>query len=330
MKRSIRAVGLLSGGLDSILAARIILEQGIRVHGVTFVTPFFGAEKARKAAGILKIPLTVLDITQDHWTMFKQPKYGYGKGMNPCIDCHILMVKKAGEWMAETGADFLFTGEVLGQRPFSQTRPSLRAVEKGSGFPDRILRPLSALLLPETLPEREGLVDRIMLLDISGRSRKRQMALADGFGISEYPAPAGGCLLTDPIFSLRLKELLAHGPSPSMREVELLKTGRHFRLSPSMKIIIGRNKRENEFIEKWIFSEDPVARVMGYPGPMAMALGEMRGDEDWEKLAQLCLTYSDAPAGQMVAIQLGQGERRWIIRLMKPGKEIFREFLISQ
>jgi tRNA-uridine 2-sulfurtransferase len=329
MKRSIRAVGLLSGGLDSILAARIILDQGISVYGVSFVTPFFGAEKARKAARLLKIPLTVLDITEDHWTMFKQPKYGYGKGMNPCIECHILMVKKAGEWMAEKGADFLFTGEVLGQRPFSQTRPSLRAVEKGSGFPDRILRPLSALLLLETIPEREGLADRTRLLDISGRSRKRQMALAEGYGITEYPAPAGGCLLTDPIFSLRLKELLAHGQSPSMREVELLKTGRHFRLSPSTKIIIGRNKRENEFIEERILTEDPVARVMGYPGPMAVALGEMRGAEDWGKLAQLCLTYSDAPEGQMISVQLGQGERRWITRLIKPGKENFRELLIG-
>jgi tRNA-specific 2-thiouridylase len=299
------------------------------VQGVSFVTPFFGAEKAHKAARQLKIPLTILDITQDHWIMLKQPKYGYGKAMNPCIDCHILMVKKAGEWMAEIGADFLFTGEVLGQRPFSQTKPSLRAVEKGSGFPDQILRPLSALLLPETIPEQEGLVDRSRLLDINGRSRKRQMALAESCGISEYPAPAGGCLLTDPIFSRRLKELLSHSPSPDLRQVELLKTGRHFRLAPSVKILIGRNKGENEFIEKWSFPEDPVARVMGYPGPMAIALGEMRGDEDWEKLAQLCLAYSDAPAGQMVPIQLGQGERRWITKLRKTGKEVFREWMIS-
>jgi tRNA-uridine 2-sulfurtransferase len=329
MKRLITAVGLLSGGLDSILAARTILEQGIKVHGISFVTPFFGAEKARKAAHQLKISLTVLDITEDHWAMMKQPRYGYGKGMNPCIDCHILMVKKAGEWMLENGADFLFTGEVLGQRPFSQTKPSLRAVEKGAGFLNRLLRPLSALLLPETIPEQEGLVDRSRLLDISGRSRKIQMALAEKYGIQDYPAPAGGCLLTDPIFSLRLKELLAHRPSPEMREIELLKTGRHFRISSAMKIIIGRNKRENEFIEKWSLPEDPTARVMEYPGPMAITSGEMQDEADWEKLAQLCLVYSDAPGGQLISVQVGKGEQRWLIRIEKGEKELFRGMMIS-
>lgn len=329
MQQTISAVGLFSGGLDSILAARIILDQGISVRAISFVTPFFGAEKAQKAARQLKIPLTVLDITQDHWTMFRQPKYGYGKRLNPCIDCHALMVKKAGEWMTEIGADFLFTGEVLGQRPFSQTKPSLRAVEKGSGFLNKILRPLSALLLPETIAEQGGLVDRARLLDISGRSRKRQMALAEKYEIVDYPAPAGGCLLTDPTFSRRLKELLFHGQSPSMREVELLKTGRHFRLSPSLKIIIGRNKKENELIEKWVFPEDPLARVSGYPGPMAVAVGGMESEHEWDRLAQLCLAYSDAPAGPLIPVQLSRGSRKWIIEIMKPPKDLFREQLIT-
>ena len=157
MKQPIKAVGLLSGGLDSMLAARILSDQGIQVLGVAFVTPFFGEEKAQRAAEQLNIPLTVLDISQDHWVMLKSPRYGYGKGMNPCIDCHALMIRKAGEWMEKVQADFLFTGEVLGQRPFSQTKPSLRAVEKASGHLNRILRPLSALLLSETRPEQEGL-----------------------------------------------------------------------------------------------------------------------------------------------------------------------------
>ena len=156
------------------------------------------------------------------------------------------------------------------------------------------------------------------------------MALAESYGITEYPAPAGGCLLTDPIFSLRLKELLSHNPSPDMREVELLKTGRHFRLGPETKIVIGRNKKENEFIEKWILPEDSIARVIGFPGPMAVAVGKIRGDEDWERLAQLCLTYSDAPGGQEVAVQVGQGQRKRVIRIMKVEKEVFREMMISQ
>ncbi|MBA4393118.1 MAG: tRNA 4-thiouridine(8) synthase ThiI [Desulfobacca sp.] len=329
MKRSIKAVGLLSGGLDSMLAARIILDQGIQVQGVSFVTPFFGAEKARRAAEQLKIPLTVLDITSDHWTMLRKPKYGYGKGMNPCIDCHALMVRKTGEWMETAGLDFLFTGEVLGQRPFSQTRPSLRAVEKESGFLDRILRPLSALLLTETEPEQQGLVDRSRLLDINGRSRKRQMAMAQDYGLNDYPAPAGGCLLTDPNFSVRLKELLAHFPEPQMREVELLKVGRHFRFNWGIKVIIGRNKKENEFIEKWVDPEDAWARVVTYPGPMAIAMGAITLQEDWEKLAQLCLTYSDAPGDQNFPVQLGQRDQKWIIKVPKLGKEVFREWMIS-
>jgi tRNA U34 2-thiouridine synthase MnmA/TrmU len=327
MKHPIKAVGLVSGGLDSMLAARILLDQGIQVLGVAFVTPFFGDEKARRAAEQLHILLTVLDITQDHWVMLKSPRYGYGKGMNPCIDCHALMIRKAGEWQEEIQADFLFTGEVLGQRPFSQTKPSLRAVEKQSGHPDRILRPLSALLLKETKPEQEGLVDRARLLDIQGRSRKRQMAMAEGYGL-KYPAPAGGCLLTDPIFSIRLKELFSHFPDPPLREVELLKAGRHFRLSPDIKAIVGRNQKENEFIEKWADPEDGWARVIGYPGPMALALGHPDKPEDWERFAQLCLTYSDAPRDRIVPVQLGQGDRRWQINCVKMGKEVFRKWMI--
>ena len=327
MKHPIKAVGLVSGGLDSMLAARILLDQGIQVLGVAFVTPFFGDEKARRAAEQLNIPLTVLDISQDHWVMLKSPRYGYGKGMNPCIDCHALMIRKAGEWMEKVQADFLFTGEVLGQRPFSQTKPSLRAVEKASGHLNRILRPLSALLLSETRPEQEGLVDRSRLLDIQGRSRKRQMAMAEGYGL-KYPAPAGGCLLTDPIFSMRLKELFSHSPDPPLREVELLKTGRHFRLSPDIKAIVGRNQKENEFIEKWAAPEDGWARVIGHPGPMALALGRPDKTEDWERFAQLCLTYSDAPGDQVVPVQLGQGDRRWQIKVAKFSKEVFRQWMI--
>ncbi|MBI4768819.1 MAG: tRNA 4-thiouridine(8) synthase ThiI [Deltaproteobacteria bacterium] len=328
MERIIKAVGLLSGGLDSMLAARIILDQGIQVLGVSLVTPFFGPEKAKRAADHLKIPLEILDITRDHWRMLKSPRYGYGSGMNPCIDCHALMVRQAGDYLKEIKADFLFTGEVLGQRPFSQTKPSLRAVEKESGHPDLILRPLSALLLKETKPEQEGLVDRSLLLDIRGRSRKRQIALAERYGLSDYPTPAGGCLLTDPIFSIRLKELFFQSPDPPLREVELLKAGRHFRLNSKTKVIIGRNKKENEFIEKWVEPEDGWARVVGHPGPMALAPGGIEKPEDWEKLAQLCLTYSDAPGDQMVSVQLGQGDREWQINITKERKEIFREWMI--
>ncbi len=322
-----RAIGLLSGGLDSMLAARLIKDQNIDVLGVAFVTPFFGPEKAQQAADRLQLPLRVLDITRPHWTMLQQPRYGYGKGLNPCIDCHALMLREAGKLMESVGAGFLFTGEVLGQRPFSQTRPSLRAVEKTSGYLDLILRPLSALLLPETRPEREGLVDRSRLLDISGRSRKRQMALAENYGLTEYPAPAGGCLLTDPIFSRRLKELLAHSPEPELREIELLKTGRHFRLHSRLKIIVGRNKKENEAIEGLAETQDLMARCLGFPGPLVLAVGSSTA-EDWEKAADMAAAYSDAPEDRMSSVQLIQKDRTWTQKVPKLPKETFKQWLL--
>ena len=190
-----KALGLFSGGLDSILAALVLRRQGIEVAGVTFVTPFFGAEKALKSAAPLAIPLIVRDIGAVHLEMLKNPRYGYGRNLNPCIDCHALMFRLAAAMMADGGFDFLFSGEVLGQRPMSQNLNSLKAVAKASGAGDRILRPLSARLLPVTAMEKEGRVDRNQLLDIQGRSRRRQEELANEWGVKVYPAPGGGCLL---------------------------------------------------------------------------------------------------------------------------------------
>lgn len=197
LRNNVKALGLCSGGLDSMLAGLVLREQGIQVHWVSFETPFFSAAKARRASEMTGIPLTVQPIYPIYMQMLLDPPAGYGRYMNPCMDCHSLMFRLAGEMMRERGFDFLFSGEVLGQRPMSQKKPSLRYVEKHSGFDGLILRPLSAKLLPETIPEKEGLVDRDRLLDITGRSRKRQIDLAQQFGITNYPAPAGGCLLTD-------------------------------------------------------------------------------------------------------------------------------------
>ncbi|MBU2053859.1 MAG: tRNA 4-thiouridine(8) synthase ThiI, partial [Proteobacteria bacterium] len=216
----VKGIALFSGGLDSTLAVKVISDQGIEVRGITFETPFFGAAKARAAAAGIGLPLQVLDITEEHLKMLRAPRYGYGKNMNPCIDCHTLMLKIAGRKMEEEGADFVFTGEVLGERPMSQGKQSLQVVAKNAGYPDRILRPLSAKLLPETEPEREGKVDRSRLCDLQGRGRKRQMEMAAHYRIASYPAPAGGCLLTDPIFSRRLRDLFAHHPDCRVRDIE--------------------------------------------------------------------------------------------------------------
>ena len=290
----VTAIAVFSGGLDSILAVKVIDGQDIEVRGVTFETPFFNAGKARIAARRIGLALTVIDFTQEHLEMLKAPRYGYGKNMNPCIDCHTLMLKRAGLLMEEIGADFIFTGEVLGQRPMSQGKQSLLLVAKNSGYQDVVLRPLSAQFLPETLPEREGKVNRERLLALQGRGRKDQMELARRYGITDYAAPAGGCLLTDPMFSKRLKDLFAHQPGFRVRDIELLKYGRHFRIGDTLKVIVGRKRSDNEAIRYLAEDTDRMLHVADYPGPTVLI--PYGGDDlDCQKAASLCLLYSDAP-----------------------------------
>jgi len=290
----VKAIALLSGGLDSILAVKLMQNQNIDVTGLTCTTPFFNAVKAQAAADQIHLPLMVLDITDEHLQMLKSPRYGYGKNMNPCIDCHTLMLKIAGGKMEETGADFLVTGEVLGQRPMSQTKQSLFVVAKNSGYADYILRPLSAQLLEPVKAEREGKVDRLKLLSISGRGRKDQMRMAEEFGIRHYPAPAGGCLLTDPIFSRRLRDLISHSEDRQIRDYELLKYGRHFRTEDIGKIIVGRNKSDNEALRGLSTDADLVCNMADFPGPFVLA---PYGNElAMATAAALCVRYSDAPA----------------------------------
>ncbi len=296
-----RALGLMSGGLDSTLAAMTLMRQGIDVIGISFVTPFFGAEKARKAAAAIGHPLIVSDISNIHLEMVKQPKYGYGRNMNPCIDCHAMMFRLAGEKMQEGGFDFLFSGEVLGQRPMSQNANALKAVAKHSGFPDRILRPLSARLLPPTSMEEQGLVDRDQLLDIQGRSRKRQQALAREWGLAELPATAGGCLLTESGFSNQLRDLLSHDARADVSAVELLKVGRQFRLSPTAKLVVGRNKEDNQAIEGFLTGSRRLLRCRDFSGP----LGLLCGDADQatlQRAAAIVASYGKGKDEELVEV----------------------------
>jgi len=290
----VKAIALLSGGLDSILAVKLVQKQNIDVTGLTYTTPFFGADKAQAAADQIGLPLLIHDITTKHLQMLKAPRYGYGKNMNPCIDCHTLMLHLAGKTMEETGAAFLVTGEVLGQRPMSQTRQSLYVVAKNSGYADYILRPLSGQLLDPVRAEREGVIDRRQLLDISGRGRKEQMRLADEFGIRHYPPPAGGCLLTDPMFSRRLRDLLARGEDRQIRDYDLLKHGRHFRTPGGAKIIVGRNQADNDSLRRLTGDDDLVLNMAGHPGPYVLI--PYGNDSAKEFAAALCVRYSDAPA----------------------------------
>ncbi|MFC1850004.1 tRNA 4-thiouridine(8) synthase ThiI [candidate division CSSED10-310 bacterium] len=291
MHKETLALCLMSGGLDSILAARVLMDQDISVTALTFVTPFFSSEKGEKAAALLGIPIKIEDITASHLEILRNPKYGYGANMNPCIDCHTLMVRIAGQILEQEGYDLLASGEVLGERPMSQNRQSLQNVARDSGYGDLLVRPLSALLLQPTRPELEGKVDRTRLLNISGRSRKPQIALAKLYDIKEYPQPAGGCLLTDHKYSQRLKELLTHNPSPSRFELELLALGRHFRLASGKKVIISRNHQEGLKLLQSAGNNDVVLTLEPLKGPLGFIPGAS-APEEIRFAAALCIYYS--------------------------------------
>ena len=327
MTKTIRALGLLSGGLDSTLAAAVLRAQGLDVTLVCFVTPFFGAKRAREAAAHLGLPLMEVDLTDKFLPLIYDPPHGWGRGHNPCIDCHILMLREAGAIMAAEGFDFLFTGEVLGQRPMSQNRGSLNLIARESGFADLLLRPLSAKLLKTTAPELLGWVDRERLLNLSGRGRKRQMALAAALGITRYPAPAGGCLLTDPGYANRLKELLSHVQEASRPELELLKYGRHFRLPSGAKAVVGRTQRENEAIEALKSPCNFLLQVDQYPGPLVLGCGA-ESEEDLETAAGLAAAYSDAPPGAPVTVTVKNGGPDRVFRLTTPVKDQFKPWLV--
>jgi hypothetical protein len=327
-KEPIRALGLCSGGLDSMLAAEVLRRQGIDVKWISFETPFFSADKARAAAAALEIPLAVENITAVYLEMLRLPDCRYGRNMNPCMDCHALMFRLAGEKMERDGYRFLFSGEVLGQRPMSQTRPSLRYVEKNSGHEGYILRPLSAKKLEPTVPEKEGWVDREGLMDFSGRSRKPQMALAESLGIREYPTPAGGCLLTDKGYTLRLKDLLDHQEDVTEQDLHLLRYGRHLRLGERVKAVVGRTQAENERLLRHVdFQRDRVLRTVGFPGPVTVVPGGA-SEGELAVAAAVGAGYGKAPKGETVTVKVAGGEEERLLRVVPMAPAEARRFLI--
>lgn len=326
--RQIKGLGLCSGGLDSMLSALVLKRQGIDVTWVTFKTPFFSARNAEKASEQTGIPLIVKDITDAYMEMMRHPKAGFGKNMNPCMDCHALMFKKAGRIMTDQGFDFLFSGEVLGQRPKSQNKNSLRYVEKNSGFDGRILRPLCAKRLPETEIEKKGLVDREQLLDISGRSRKMQAALAKELGVTEYPSPAGGCLLTDPGFSRRLKDLMARHDPVETRFLYLLKSGRHFRIDNATKVIAGRSKFDNQHLLRHADKQkDILIKHHFLAGPDVVLTGEFTR-ENIQKAAEICAAYTRSKPGETTKVNITHGEKEDVITVVTPDRTDLRELMI--
>ena len=322
MNSTRKAVALISGGLDSMLAARLILEQGIHVEGINFFTGFCveghthairkheGAKPKRNnalwTAEQLGIKLHIIDVVDDYKDVVLNPKHGYGAHLNPCLDCKGFMVGQAYRWMEENGFDFIITGEVLGQRPMSQRRDTFPIIARESGAGDRLLRPLCAQLLPPSLPEREGWVDREKLLAFNGRSRKPQMALAAQFAIQEYAQPAGGCcFLTDPNYTRKLQDLwqTRSDKKYELDDIMLLKVGRHLRPRPHFKLIIGREEGENNFLEGYR-RQFTHLRPLSHNGSLALIDGTLAGKDDMQLAARLLARFSQGRDAAQVRINI--------------------------
>lgn len=296
--KKVRAVALFSGGLDSILALKIVSKQNVKIFPITFITPFSLFIKFGKTTEIteisknLSINTKVVFLGEEFIKMVKTPIHGYGKNMNPCLDCRIMMLKKARNYMQEITGDFIITGEVVGERPMTQNKKSLMLTEVQSGLKGKILRPLSAKLLKPSSPVQKGWINRKELYDINGRSRKPQLGLAREFNIDRFPAPAGGCLLTDPNFSKRLKDAIEYSED-SLKEILLLRLGRHFRFHDGAKVIVGRDEKENRIIEVLKPSLSICLEADSVPSPITLLLNSKK-QKDIELAASLCLRYSDS------------------------------------
>jgi tRNA-specific 2-thiouridylase len=296
-----KIVALLSGGLDSRLAIKMMQKQGFEVEAVAIKTPFCDFDcgrgcgfEIRETADNLGVNLKTVYLGDEYIEMLKHPKHGFGSGMNPCIDCRAMMFEAGKKHMEEIGAEFIISGEVLGQRPMSQHGPALRIIEKESGLEGKIVRPLSAALLPPTEPELNGLIKREDLGKIRGRSRKDQLRMAQEFGIENPPNAGGGCLLTDPKFAIRVKDLFKHVQTPTTNDIDLLKIGRHFRFDQKTKFIVGRNQDENEMLKALALDGDMLLETKDHVGPVSLIRGEI-SQNLWELAAAITLRYSDAP-----------------------------------
>jgi len=333
-----KAVILLSGGLDSTLAARLLLEQGVELHAIHFTSPFCtcsrvrtdGAEsagtgcrsQAQIIAGELGIPIRTVSKGTEYVEILRSPRHGRGAGMNPCIDCRVFTLRKAREYMEEIGASFLVTGEVVGQRPMSQREEAFRIIERESGCRGLVLRPLSAKHFEPTLPEREGWVDREKFLHIVGRSRKEQLRLARELTLPDTPCPAGGCLLTERSFSRKVRDMLDHIAEPDMIDMNLLKVGRHFRMADGRKAIVARNESENRRLEALCRGRHAVYVADGFSGPSVSILG-VNGISPADLLRKIYTRYSKpgTPSPFPVRELSPDGERRMTL----PADDDFEE-----
>lgn len=345
----VRAISLFSGGLDSICATRLVMEQDIEVIAVKFVSPFFGYDILRDPRAYQKetlrkygIKVTVVDISEDYLKMLRNPAHGFGRYFNPCIDCKIFMLERARSMLGELDAAFLITGEVVGQRPMSQRRDTLNVIERDSSTRSRLLRPLSAKLLKPTEAENQGLVDRERLLDFSGRGRSRQIALARKMGIEDFPAPAGGCILADPILSRRIArvyegDFVVTQQNMGVPDILLMLLGRQFLLPHNGWLILGRDEKDNDRLEEIRAKGDILLRIEERPGPVALLRradelyddGQVR-QQDITYAAGLITRYAKKIGGKPAAgtVIVDEGEMRTSLKSDPLDDAIFRDWLI--
>ena len=326
-----KVVALLSGGLDSQLAVRMMQEQGFDVSAVAIKTPFCDFDcgrgcgfEIRERADDLNVNLKTVYLGDEYIEMLKHPKHGIGAGFNPCVDCRTMMFNAAKKHMEEIGAEFIISGEVLGQRPMSQHAPALGLIEKDSGLKGKILRPLSGALLPETDAEKEGLIKRENLGMIRGRTRRKQLEMAKKYGIENPPNAGGGCLLTEPAFGVKAKDLFDHIENPTINDIDLLKIGRHFRLDEKTKLVVGRNKDENEMIRAIALPKDILLEARDFMGPVSILRGE-NAQKHVEFASSVTLRYSDSPKDQKNVV-LANKERE--ISTEPAKEEIYIKFRI--
>ena len=305
-----KVVALLSGGLDSQLAIKMMQEQGFDVSAVAIKTPFCDFDcgrgcgfEIRERADDLNVNLKTVYLGDEYIEMLKHPKHGIGAGFNPCIDCRSMMFDAAKKHMEDIGAEFIISGEVLGQRPMSQHAPALRTIEKESDLVGKIVRPLSAALLPETDPEKNGLIKRENLGMIRGRTRRNQLDMAKKYGIENPPNAGGGCLLTEPQFGIKAKDLFSHTENPTINDIDLLKVGRHFRLDEQTKFIVGRNKDENEMIKAIALPGDILLEAKDFVGPVSILRGS-NAKEHLKFASSVTLRYSDAPNNEQAIVSI--------------------------
>ena len=305
-----KVVALLSGGLDSQLAIKMMQEQGFDVSAVAIKTPFCDFDcgrgcgfEIRERADDLNVNLKTVYLGDEYIEMLKHPKHGIGAGFNPCIDCRSMMFDAAKKHMEEIGAEFIISGEVLGQRPMSQHAPALRTIENESNLVGKIVRPLSAALLPETDPEKDGLIKRENLGMIRGRTRRNQLDMAKKYGIENPPNAGGGCLLTEPQFGIKAKDLFSHTKNPTINDIDLLKIGRHFRLDEETKFIVGRNKDENEMIKAIALPGDILLEAKDFVGPVSILRGS-NAKEHLKFASSVTLRYSDAPNNEQAIVSI--------------------------